>query len=558
MPILEAPTPPRANGHMNGTSPSKRSPTQALYNGFTTSHSMQSIASCSTTAHENEMNGRSDPGIDDERMNMDQEEDGDEGFSEASEEEDDYPNVHVEVRLYPDTRISDHSRIVYWVKEHILSDVPEIFLGSYLSGWDKHQELGAHVEKVWIEEGDQRTVDTKQADLNIHVYQPKRHEYIEDFNNELEDYDDEDTVTAGSMRSLPSSELDGLWQTLIYSDNLKSRLLNFCYSTTFFSDQGVDSNIIAWNRVILLHGPPGTGKTSLCRALAQKIAIRMRPNYPQAKLIEINSHSLFSKWFSESGKLVQKLFDTITKEVDDDRQFVVVMIDEVESLTAARAAAMTGNEPSDSLRVVNALLTQLDRLRIRKNVLVMTTSNLLDAIDEAFLSRVDLSELVPLPPAEAVYSILKGCIDEMMIRDMIKKRNLLDYRRASDFSGMWEIRKDKIQKYSGGLAALADRCYELEISGRTLRKLPVLAHTNKLSSTSGKDRRRTLGDWIKAMLDIVERQYRNGKSTLAKEGPIKDVNVHSHNHSHSHTKSLSIDKSQVGMKIAMEGGKDWR
>ncbi|OCF71148.1 hypothetical protein I204_08101 [Kwoniella mangroviensis CBS 8886] len=560
MPILETSIPPRANGCMNGISPSKRSPTQAHYNGFTTSHSMQSIASCSTNAHENELNGRSEPGIDDERMYTDQEEEdeNDDLSSEASEEEDDYPNVHVEVRLYPDTRISDHSRIVYWVKEHILSDVSELFLGSYLSGWDKHQELGAHVERVWIEEGDQRTVDTKQADLNIHVYQPKRHEYIEDFNNELEDYDDEDTVTAGSMRSLPSNELDGLWQTLIYSNNLKSRLLNFCYSTTFFSDQGVDSNIIAWNRVILLHGPPGTGKTSLCRALAQKIAIRMRPNYPQAKLIEINSHSLFSKWFSESGKLVQKLFDTITKEVDDDRQFVVVMIDEVESLTAARAAAMTGNEPSDSLRVVNALLTQLDRLRIRKNVLVMTTSNLLDAIDEAFLSRVDLSELVPLPPAEAVYSILKGCIEEMMLKSMIKKRKLLDYRRASDFSGMWEIRNDKVQKYSGGLAALADRCYELEISGRTLRKLPVLAHTNKLSSTSGKDRRRTLGDWIKAMLDIVERQYRNGKSTSAKEGPIKDVDVHGHEHTHTHIKSSSVDKSQIGMKIAMEGGKDLR
>lgn len=73
-------------------------------------------------------------------------------------------------------------------------------------------------------------------------------------------------------------------------------------------------------------------------------------------------------------------------------------IDEVESLTAARAGAMAGTEPSDGLRVrgsticfmfhdlwlisqvVNALLTQLDKLKHKKNVLVMSTSNLAKAI----------------------------------------------------------------------------------------------------------------------------------------------------------------------------------
>ena len=63
------------------------------------------------------------------------------------------------------------------------------------------------------------------------------------------------------------------------------------------------------------------------------------------------------------------------------------LIFQVESLTAARTAAISGAEPSDAIRVVNALLTQIDQIRRYPNVIVLTTSNVTGAIDLAFVDR---------------------------------------------------------------------------------------------------------------------------------------------------------------------------
>ena len=90
---------------------------------------------------------------------------------------------------------------------------------------------------------------------------------------------------------------------------------------------------------------------------------------------------------SQSGKLVQKMFQKLQDMIEDKSTLVCVLIDEVESLASARTSAFRGSEPSDAIRVVNALLTQLDQIRRYPNVLILTTSNMTGAIDIAFIDR---------------------------------------------------------------------------------------------------------------------------------------------------------------------------
>jgi len=279
----------------------------------------------------------------------------------------------------------------------------------------------------------------------------------------------EENVSAAQHWVLPSSDFQGVWENLVYDSSIKTDLLRFVETTLMLADRQVDSNIISCNRVVLLHGPPGTGKTSLCKALAQKLSIRMGNRYLHGQLIEINSHSLFSKWFSESGKLVQKMFAEIKDCIEDPDSFVCVLIDEVESLTAARKNAMSGSEPSDAVRVVNALLTQLDSIKHYPNVLVLTTSNITGAIDLAFVDRADIKQYVGPPSQSAIYKIYYSCILELVRTNIVLMRNhsilpaqsikILNIQDEDSASlRLWKVAGD-----SEGM------------SGRTLRKIPFLA-----------------------------------------------------------------------------------
>ncbi|KAI6172038.1 putative pachytene checkpoint protein 2 [Aphelenchoides besseyi] len=288
----------------------------------------------------------------------------------------------------------------------------------------------------------------------------------------LDDNRDESTV-ASLQWELPNLKFDHLFENLFYEDNIKTELLAFVSSVVNLSRMGVDTNVIDLNRLILLHGPPGTGKTTLCKGVAQRLAVRLQNTYKRTIFCEINSHSLFSKWFSESGKLVQKLFEQIADLASDPDWLVIVLVDEVESLVMGRNASTS--EPTDAVRAVNAVLTQIDQIRTFPNVFVMTTSNITGALDSAFLDRTDLARYVGNPTAAATIKILQRAIVEFSRLGII-------------IDGM---ESDVEQKLQDILPA------NIQVSGRLLKKIPVLTYAQLNKSTV------TLDEFVSTLRELI-------------------------------------------------------
>ena len=145
-------------------------------------------------------------------------------------------------------------------------------------------------------------------------------------------------------------------------------------------------------RGILLHGPSGTGKTLLAKAVATQ---------SEANFVSVRGPELLSKWVGESERGIREIFKRARQSAP-----CVVFFDEIDSIAPVRGA---GGETAVTERVVSQLLTELDGMENMHGVVVLAATNRADMIDPALLrpGRFDKIISIPLPDKESRKSILR-------------------------------------------------------------------------------------------------------------------------------------------------------
>ena len=166
-----------------------------------------------------------------------------------------------------------------------------------------------------------------------------------------------DEEEAGQIQTISYEDIGGLGEALAKVREMIELPLKH---PILFRRLGIDPP-----RGVLLHGPPGTGKTLIAKAVASET---------KAHFTSINGPEIISKYYGESEKQLREIFD----EADANAP-AIIFIDELDSI-APKREDVTGEVER---RVVAQLLTLLDGMEGRDNVVVIGATNRRDAIDPA-------------------------------------------------------------------------------------------------------------------------------------------------------------------------------
>ncbi len=187
---------------------------------------------------------------------------------------------------------------------------------------------------------------------------------------------------------------------------------------------------------MLLHGPPGSGKTLMVKAIAHET---------QATFIRVIGSELVQKYIGEGARLVREVFAYAR-----DNSPSILFIDELDAIGSKRLDIATSGD-REVQRTLMQLLSELDGFSPRGDVKIIGATNRVDILDPALLrpGRFDRHIEVPMPTIEERFEILKihtramkidKKVDFNRIATKMDNASGADIRAITQEAGMFAIR----------------------------------------------------------------------------------------------------------------------